>query len=95
MDKGIDHYSCDYEDILILGVFNANENNKTINNFVNTYDLETLRKDFTCFKFKNPTCIDLILTNRSSYLQNSGTIETLQLYDNYSIKEWLYFHQIK
>ncbi len=76
MEKGIDYYSCEYENILILGDFNADENNETMSNFMNTYNLNNLIKDFTCFKSDNPTCIDLILTNKSSSFQNSGTIAT-------------------
>ena len=39
------------------------------------YDLQNLVKDKTCFKSVQGTCIDLILTNKSLCLQNTGTFE--------------------
>ena len=45
--------------------------------FCCTYNLTCLIKENTCFKsLVNPSCIDLILTNRSQSFQNSGAIET-------------------
>ena len=40
------------------------------------YDLKNLVKDPTCFKAKNPRCIDLILTNRYRSFQHTTTFET-------------------
>ena len=34
-----------------------------LQDFCDTHDLKNLTKGPTCFKEKNPTCIDLILTN--------------------------------
>ena len=65
MEKGIDYYSCDYENILILGYFHADENKETISNFMNMYNLKNLIKDFTCFMSDNPTCIDI---NKQKFL---------------------------
>ena len=44
--------------------------------FMEIYQLKNLIQQPTCFKSGNPTSIELILTNRPSSLQNSGTIET-------------------
>ena len=45
--------------------------------FCETYDLENLITDPTCFKNPdNPSSIDVMLTNRVNSFQNSMTIET-------------------
>ena len=45
--------------------------------FTSIYNLKSLIKKPTCFKSKNnPSCIDLILTNRVNCFQNSSTLET-------------------
>jgi hypothetical protein len=45
--------------------------------FTSLYDLKSLIKTPTCFKSdSNPSCIDLILTNRNNCFQNSSTMET-------------------
>ena len=46
-----------------------------MNDFSNVNNLKSLSKEPTCFK-NNPSCIDLFLTNRSRYFQNTPTIET-------------------
>ena len=48
-----------------------------MNDFSNVNNLKSLNKEPTCFKNpNNPSCIDLFLTNRSRYFQNTSTIET-------------------
>ena len=45
--------------------------------FCETYKLRNLIKESTCFKNpKNPTCIDLLLTNKSLSFKNTYVIET-------------------
>ena len=45
--------------------------------FLIVNNLKSLNKEPTCFKNpNNPSCIDLFLTNRSKYFQNTSTIET-------------------
>ena len=76
MAKAIDHYSNRYEKFVTLCEFNIEEKQAEIKAFMEIYQLKNLIKEPTCFKSDNPKCIDLILTNRSSSFQNSGTIET-------------------
>ena len=46
-------------------------------NFCEAYNLTNLIKDPTCFKsLENPSCIDVMLTNRSACFENSMTVET-------------------
>ena len=48
-----------------------------LSDFCASYNLKSLIKESTCFKNpNNPSCIDLILTNRARCFQNSCAIET-------------------
>ena len=50
---------------------------EAMDEFTSIYNLKSLIKKPTCFKSeKNPSCIDLILTNRVNCFQNSSTVET-------------------
>ena len=45
--------------------------------FCNTYNFKSLVKKPTCFKsIENPSCVDLILTNKYLYFQHTSIIET-------------------
>ena len=44
--------------------------------FCDTYNFKSLVKEPTCFKsIDNPSCVDLILTNKSRYFQHTDVIE--------------------
>ena len=64
-----------YENILLIGDFNITINNKNLNTFMNVFDLESLITSPTCFQSINPTCIDLILTNKKNLFMKSQTLE--------------------
>ena len=64
----LNHYSKTYENIIVLGDFNMTIDNKNLDEMVNSYDLVSLIKEPTCYKGKEPSCIDLILTNQKTYL---------------------------
>ena len=51
------------------------KNNKNLEVFMNTFNLESLINKPTCFQSPNSTCIDLILTNRKSLFKNSNVLE--------------------
>ena len=42
---------------------------------MSTFDLEWLIKKPTCFQSSNPTCIDLILTNKKESFKNTDVTE--------------------
>ena len=76
MNKGLDVYLKHYDNLLILGEPNFDLKDGCLNTFSNV-NLKSLNKEPTCFKTQNnPPCIDLFLTNRKSYFQNTSTIET-------------------
>ena len=48
-----------------------------MNSFCSLYNLKSLVHEPTCFKnIDNPSCIDLILTNKSLCFQNTSVIDT-------------------
>ena len=73
----LDHYCQLYDNIILLGDFNSEITEPTMKEFCELFDLKNLVKENTCFKsLENPSCIDLILTNRYRSFQNTHTIET-------------------
>ena len=75
ISKSLDIYSTKYENILILGDFNACVGGEPLDTFCKSYCFTTLIKQPTCFKNpENPSCIDLILTNKPRSFQSKGLI---------------------
>ena len=75
ISKHLDHYYSLYDNILLLGDFNAELNGSNMKEFV--YNLKNILKVPTCFKnLENPSCIDLILTNRTNCFQNTMAFKT-------------------
>ena len=72
LSKNLDHFSASYDNIIILGDFNTEVSDVPLEEFCLLYDLKSLIKSPTCFKSDtNPSCIDLIMTNRNTSFQNS------------------------
>ena len=66
-----------YDNIVLLGDFNSEVNEPAMQEFCAIYNLKNLAKENTCFENPlNPSCVDLILTNRTRSFQNTLTIET-------------------
>ena len=64
-------------DIILMGDFNAEPADTIVSNFCEIYNLKNIIREKTCFKNpNNPSCIDLIITNRPKSFQNSMIIET-------------------
>ena len=77
LGKSIDELLVFYDNLLIMGDFNSELSEVSMKTFCEGYSLINLIKDPTCFKhISNPTCIDLILTNKSSLFQHSRFVET-------------------
>ena len=73
----IDYYQTKYENVLPLGDMNMTENDHKMKIFLQKYNLYSCIKKPTCFKsVTNPSCIDLILTNKKYSLQHSHSFET-------------------
>ena len=59
-------YFANYENFLIVGDFNLDEKNPNLTDFINSFSLENVIKERTCFKSDSPTCIDLIQVIQAS-----------------------------
>ena len=78
LNKGLDVYLKNYDNLLILGDLNSELEETCLNDFCNVNNLKSLNKKPTCFKNpENPSCIDLFLTNRQKSFQNTSTISKL------------------
>ena len=77
VSKGLDKYITDYDNMILLGDFNASMLDEMMIDFCHMYNLKNLINEPTCFKnADNPSSIDVMLTNPNSMFQNSMTIET-------------------
>ena len=77
LGKTIDLYMANYDNLLLLGDFNSEISEPSMVEFCETYNLNNLIKEPTCFKNpENPSCIDVILTNRTRSFQHTKVIET-------------------
>ena len=77
ISKNLCYYFSLYDNVIILGDFNAEITIDTMAEFSEIYNLKSLIKEPTCFKsLDNPSCIDLILTNRYNSFQNTKVLET-------------------
>ena len=76
-ESAINSYSKTYENLIILGDFNAEFSDFNMKSFCTINNLKCIIKEHTCYKNPdNPTCIDLILTNCPKNFQKSSTLET-------------------
>ena len=77
LSKHMDNYLPFYDNIILLGDFNAEMSENAMIEFCDIYNLKNLVKDPTCFKnVQHPSCIDLILTNRPKSFQKTVVTET-------------------
>ena len=64
-----------YENVMLIADFNLTVNNKNLEVLLITFNLDGLINKPTCFQSANPTCIDLILTNKKSLFKNSNVLK--------------------
>ena len=77
LSKHMDNYLPFYDNIILLGDFNAEMSENAMIDFYDIYNLKNLVKDPTCFKnIEHPSCIDLISTNRPKRFQKTVVTET-------------------
>ena len=73
----IDEHSSSFDNFIFIGDSTVSTNHNSMINFCDLNGLRNLINVPTCYKnFDNPTSIDLILTNRTSYFQRSAVFET-------------------
>ena len=67
----------DYDNFLLLGDFNAEVGEEAMQIFCDSYNFKNLAKLPICYKYpNNPSCIDLILTNKANSCCNTLVVET-------------------
>ena len=77
LSKSIDSLSSKYDNFILLGDFNSCMEDSPMKTFGEIYELRNLIKEPTSFKNpKNPTRIDLILTNKPLSFKNIYMTET-------------------
>ena len=74
LSKVLSKQTCQHENIVLIGDFNLTVNKKILGVLMNTFNLESLINKPTCFQSANPTCIDLILTNKKTLFKNSNVL---------------------
>ena len=77
IEGSLNKYISKYDNIIVLGDFNSETSEPEMTDFCEIYNLENLVKKPTCFKNPlNPSCIDLILTNKTRSFQDTIVVET-------------------
>ena len=77
LGKDIDTIIPNYDNIILMGDFNCDPADLEVIEFCEIFKLKNLIDEPTCFKsLTNPTCIDLILTNRKRSFQDTCIVET-------------------
>ena len=75
ISNAMDLYLGQYDNFLLAGDFNAQDNEPCLRSFLDKYDACNIVKEPTCFKnINNPSCIDLFLTNKSKSFQHTKTV---------------------
>ena len=75
--KNLALYSSAYDNYTVIGDFNIEADSKEMSSFCDTFHLISFIKERTRYKnLDNPSCIDLILTNKPLSFQNSCVVET-------------------
>ena len=75
--KALDIYLHKYDHIILIGVFTSEISERSIHDFCNVYNLESLLNTPTCFKKpENPSCIDLLLTNSKNNFDETLVLES-------------------
>ena len=77
ISKEIDSHSSKYDNFLLLSDFNSEPTEEAMKIFCHIYNFKNLLDKPTYWKNPtNPSCVDLIITNKLRSFQNSCTLET-------------------
>ena len=82
LTKELTNLAVRYDKFILLGDSNLTIKNKNLNSFLNVFNLETLVTTPKCFKSNNLSCIDLIISNKKTFLKNSCTVVS-RIYDHH------------
>ena len=77
ISRELDTFTTKYENMLLLGDFNACADDETMKNLCSSYGLHKLIKQQLSYKNpENLSCIDLILTNKAKSFESTWVMET-------------------
>ena len=77
LGRCLDQFLPVYDNLIVMGDFNAESTIMEVANLCTMYNLNNLVKEPTCYKnVENPSCIDLILTNRHRQFHKTKVLET-------------------
>ena len=77
INKVLDKIAMNYDNLLFIGDFNETVKNTNTKLFMEKHVLNNLVKDYTCYKNPtNPSCIDLMLTNKKMSFKNSCVFDS-------------------
>ena len=77
VSNALDSYLMTYDKFILAGDFNVQEDEQVIAEFLDKYNANNLVKNKTCFKsIKNPSYVDLIITNNCKSFQNTTVVST-------------------
>ena len=77
ISKGLDELNSKYDNILIIGDLNSEMSEPSLDEFCQTFNLESIVNKPKCFKNpKNPSYIDLMLTNKQERFFKAKDVET-------------------
>ena len=65
LSKNLSELTCQHDKPILIGDFNLTADNKNLEIFINTFNLECLINKPVWLQFKNVSCIDLYLTNKN------------------------------
>ena len=73
----MDFYSSKYDNFILLNDLTSEPKEQSVKDFCQVYNCKNIIKGNNCFKNPaNPSCIDLLITNRSVCFQDSMAIAT-------------------
>ena len=76
ISKSLDELNSKYDNILIIGDLNTEMSEPSSNEFCQIYNLESIVNKPSCLKNpKNPSCIDLLLSNEQERFLKAKTVE--------------------
>ena len=71
----LNNRTCQFDNFILMGDFNLTVEDKNIEVFTRTFDMECLINKPKCFQSAKPNCIGLILTNKKELFKNSKVLE--------------------
>ena len=75
LTKNLGELTCQYDKTTLIGDSNLTTDNKNLEIFMGAFNLECLINKPTCFQPENPSCIELVLTNKKELFKHPEAIQ--------------------